>query len=245
MPEVTFEDKPHTISKQLGATNIGFDICDSCNYYFGTKDKTQKYQMSIELAFKEVLSVMRLLLKPDLNEHTYKTFKSIYFSYHHSKKTIKISNSFKFSPYFLLNLTRQFKKGVYEVFLQEYHRCTENGLDDKYNSIRRFVRYDIGDLPLYYAVNNGVYFIEENINCPSFSFNEKVLSDINDFGFYTMMMFGNDFFLEVTPRAEITRKVFLRKENAIYTESVFYNGIKEMKYVTEIDFLLRKLREKK
>lgn len=244
-PIVSFNKEPHTISRQLGATMIGFDICDSCNYFFGTIDRNQKYPMSVELAFKEIMNVMRLLLKNDLHEKTYKTFKSIYFDYYHSKKTIKFRNSFKSHPYFIASITRQFKKGIYEVFLQEYHRVTENGLDVRFQAIRKFVRNDIGDLPLYFMENNGVYFVEEDIDNPSFSFNDHVIAEINEYGFYTMMIFGNVFFLEVTHRAEFTREIFLQRESKKMIGSGFiHRSLQKMKYITDIDFTLRKLYEK-
>jgi hypothetical protein len=201
--------------------------------------------MSVELAFKEIMNVMRLLLKNDLHEKTYQTFKSVYFDYYHSKKTIKFRNSFKSQPYFIASITRQFKKGIYEVFLQEYHRVTENGLDDRFQAIRKFVRKDIGDLPLYFIENNGLYLVEKNIDSPSFSFNEKVIAEINEYGFYTMMIFGNVFFLEVTPRAEFTREIFLQRERKKMIGSGFFNrSLQKMKYITDIDFTLRKLYEK-
>jgi hypothetical protein len=241
-PQVSFSKKPHTISKQLGATNIGFDICDECNDYFGKKDKNQKYEMSVELAFKEILNIMKLLLKNDRNENTYKSFKSIYFSYYHSMSKIKLKSHFKSNQNFITNLTRQFKKGIYEVFLQEYHRITKNGLDDRFNSIRNFVRNDEGNLPLYFLVNNGVYFVEENIDNISFTFNDKVLSQINDFGFYTMFICGNIFFLEVTLQAKLKRELFLERESKKIIGSGFvFSQLKELELITDIDFTLRKL----
>lgn len=241
-PEVSFFDKPHTISKKLGATNFGFDICDDCNHFFGTIDRSQKYPMSVELAFKEILNIMRLLLKNDLNENTYKSFKSIYFSYHHSKSTIVISKSFKLKPYFISSLTRQFKKGIYETFFQEYHRETKNGLDKRFDSIRKFVRYDIGNPPLYFLDNNGVHLVEENIDNISFHFPENVLSQIDNFGFYKMFIYSNVFFLEVTSRAEISREIFLKKESKkLIGNGFIYTQLRILKYITDMDFTLRKL----
>jgi hypothetical protein len=243
--EVSFFTKPHTISKKLGATKIGFDICDSCNHYFGKTDTSQKYPMSVELAFKEILNIMRLLLKNNLNENTYKSFKSTYFSYHHSKSAIAIKKTFKFNPYFICSLTRQFKKGVYETFLQEYHRETKNGLDKKFDSIRRFVRYDIGNLPLYFLDNSGVHFVEKNIDNIRFHFPEKVLSQIDDFGFYNMFIYSNVFFLEVTPRAELSREMFLKKESKRLIGGGFiFTKLRTLEYITDMDFTLRKLYEK-
>lgn len=241
-PEVSFFKKPHTISKKLGATKIGFDICDSCNYFFGTIDRKQKYPMSVELAFKEIMNIMRLLLKNDLNEETFKSFKSVYFSYYHSDSTLRIKKTFKLSPYFIGSLTRQFKKGIYETFLQEYHRGTKNGLDERFNSIRKFVRFDIGNPPLYFLENSGVHFVEENIDNLGFYFPKNVIKQINDFGFYTMLIYSNVFFLEVTPRAELSREIFLKKESKKLIGSGFiYTKLKELEYITDIDFTLRKL----
>jgi hypothetical protein len=241
-PDVTFNNAPHTISRQLQATNIGFDICDSCNDYFGRKDKTKVYPMTIELAFKEIMGLMQLLLSNNLNEKTYTNYKSTYFSYYHTKRRIKVRKSFEIRPNFLWSLTRQFKRGIYEIFLQEYHRITFNGLDERFNPIRQFVKDDKGDLPIYFLVSTGVYFVEENQYNPSLTFSEKALADINDFGFYTIWMFGNIFFLEVTPRAEFSREIYLRQESLKLIGSGFiYSKLKELNLITDLDFTLRKL----
>ena len=240
-PNVFFNKEPHTISRQLGATMIGFDICDSCNHYFGTVDKNLKFPMSVELAFKEIMNLMRVLLK-GLDEDTHKWLKSTYFNYFHSKKTIQINRNFKSSPYFIYSLTRQFKKGLYEVFLQEYHRETKNGLDERFNYLRNFVRYNKGDLPVYFLENNGVYLLEQENNSLSFKFNENVKSEIDDYGFYTMMIYGNVFYLEVTPRAELSREVFLRQHSRKLIGSGFvYKRLRELNAITDLDFTLRKL----
>lgn len=36
--QTTFKEKPHTMPKSLGSINIGVDICDECNHYFGQPD---------------------------------------------------------------------------------------------------------------------------------------------------------------------------------------------------------------
>ncbi|MBE9468069.1 MAG: hypothetical protein IMY72_07080 [Bacteroidetes bacterium] len=241
-PEVTFFEKPHTISKKLGAKKIGFDICDSCNKYFGTREKSSKYQMSVELAFKEIFNVTRYLLPEFAPKNNKQYLRSVYFDLFKTERIFRIKKTFKFKPDFIKNFTRQFKRGIYEVFLQEYHRNTGLGLNDKFNIVRKFVRYDYGDLPLYFGDNNGVYLVPEKPQAPSFYFSDKVLSNINDFGFYTMFLFGHLFYLEVTPKAAISRDIYLRKEASKLIGSGFiYNSLKEMKYVTDLDFSLNKL----
>ena len=202
--------------------------------------------MSVELAFKEIMNIMKLLLSNNLNENTYKTFNSVYFTYYHSKSTIKLKNSFKLKHYFISSLTRQFKKGIYEIFLQEYHRVTKNGLDERFNRIRRFVRQDIGDIPLYFLDNNGVHMVEEDLNNYSLKFPDTLISQINDFGFFTMMIYSNVFFLEVTLRADLTREIFLPQESKRLIGSGFvFSELKTLNYITDIDFTLRKLHGRK
>ena len=239
-PEITFNIEPHTISRQLGAKMIGFDICDSCNQYFGKVDKNLKFPMSVELAFKEIMNIIRVLLK-GLDENTHKRLKSFYFNYFHSKRTIQIKKHFKSNPYFISCLTRQFKKGMYEVFLQEYHRETKNGLDNRFDYLRNFVRYDKGELPIYFLENN-VYITEKDMDNVSFNFNENVISEIDSYGFYTMILYGHIFFLEVTSRAELTREIFLTKQSRKLIGSGFvFKQLRELKYITDIDFTLKNL----
>jgi hypothetical protein len=239
-PEVTFYDQPHTISKQIGAINIGFDICDSCNSYFGTSDK---YQMSIELAFKEIFNVTRYLMpESEKGDNGLKIMRSVYYEYYKSQRVLRIKKRFELQKSFLQNFTRQFKRGVYEVFLQEFHRNTGRALEDKFDDLRKFVRYDRGDLPLYFADNNGIYLLPVNRELPTVEFNDPIISIIDDYGFYMLWLFGHIFYLEVTPKAYLSREIFLKKEaKQIGAPGFIIKGIKEMKYVTELDFALQKL----
>ncbi|MCT4586646.1 MAG: HNH endonuclease [Carboxylicivirga sp.] len=241
-PEVTFYNRPHTISKQIGAENIGVDICDSCNTYFGTVDQDKPYPMSVELAFKEVFNLTRYLLS-DFTKPQKKRLSSTYFNIWLKERRLEVKRTFKYRPSFLLQLTRQFKRGVYEVFLQEYHRETKEALDSKFNRIRNYARFDVGEVPLYFLENNGVLLVPENIEHPSFSFNDHVKDTINDLGFYSFMLFGHWLFLEVTPRAELSRHVHLNNLARQLVGSGFVNrSIREMTLVTELDFSLRNLK---
>lgn len=238
-PEVTFNNEPHTVSRQLDATNIGFDICDSCNSYFGTHSKDEPYPINVELAYKEVFNVIRHLMPNKVESH--KRLKSRFFNYYKSKRLFKINNNFKYRPGFIKLFTRQFKRGVYETFLQEYHLHTKNGLDKRFDSIRDFARHDKGNIPLYFVDHEGAIITSDNEN-PYFAFNELLLENINTYGFYTLNMYGFWFYLEVTTRAEFSRDIFLKNE--YYKRRMpnpFASGIKELKYITDLDFTLKKL----
>lgn len=239
-PEVNFFDKPHTIPQSLNSTNIGFDICDSCNRFFGSDNNTERVSYSIDKIFKEFFNVHKFLLTTDKDSNSWKTFKSQFFSYYHSKKTLKLNVDYIRNPEYANQFTRKFKRGIYNIFLQEYHLNTENGLDPKFNNIREFVRNDVGELPLYYLKSsNGVRIVEDFKLPTSIPFNEYGLQNIEDFGFYHLSLTGLYFYLAVTDKAfSNINHIVEDSKNLIGSGFVFTNLI-ELKRINEIDFTLR------
>lgn len=128
-PEVTFYKKPHIVPDSLGGENLGCDICDDCNHFFGTATPGVP---SIDFAFKEVFGAFRMFGK-NLDENSYKKYQSALFEYRHSKRLIRIKQTINI-PLF----TEAFKRGLYEVFLQEYHRQTGNGNHPMFDFIREY-----------------------------------------------------------------------------------------------------------
>lgn len=230
--------------RSLGSDNIGFDICDDCNHYFGQPDKLSFPKLCIEVCVKEVFGMVKHLLNASKNDEYGKTnrMRSIFFEYRHSESKIKIKSNFQYNYKFINTFTNQFKRGVYEMFLQEYHKTTQNGLDEKFNEIREYARFNRGNIPLYYLQNNGVFLLEDNISNPKFHFSENQFQTIDDYGFYSLMLWGQMFFLEVTPRARLCRDIYLRKEATKLIGTGFvYRGLIEVKKITDIDFTLRSL----
>lgn len=243
--ETDFTEKPHTIPKSLGGVRIGVDICNECNHYFGETDSLSKLSLSIEVCVKEIFGIIKVLLNSEMDnnhEKLKKSLKSIYFEYWNKKNKIVIKSSFRLNSTFINTFTNQFKRGLYEMFLQEYHKETGKGLDPKFNEIREYARYNKGNIPLYYVINNGILLIEEDINTPKFSFSEHQFEKIDAYGFYTLVLLGQWFYMEVTPRAKLCREIYLRKEERTMVGNGFVNkGIIEVKKITDIDFTLRKL----
>lgn len=118
-PDVTFNTAPHILPRRLGGTEIGVDVCDDCNHYFGTSIQVGKPCM--DYAFKEVFGAFRMFTS-QLGPESYKKYSSAYFSYRHKDYLIKIKNNFNSQA-----VTRQFKRSLYEVFLQKYHHVTGDG----------------------------------------------------------------------------------------------------------------------
>ena len=75
-PEVTFYSEPHILPHSLGGDELGVDVCDDCNHYFG---KAMKGIPSVNLAFKEIFGAFKTF-GTNLNVHTYEKFSSVFFS---------------------------------------------------------------------------------------------------------------------------------------------------------------------
>jgi len=241
----TFCEKAHSIPESLGSSYIVCDVCDECNHYFGQPDKTiYRPVIGVELAVKEVLGVQRSLLRRDKHPPR---LKSIFFEYWRKKNTFKFKNRFLYSDdKFLLTFGRQFRRGIYELFLQEYHRQFNDGLNPKFDRIRRFARYNEGDVPLYYVHRRmGLYLMEngkDGVYIPQFFFSDKLLSEIEQYGFYMLYIFGQIYYLEVTDKAIEQRNEYLSKEiRETDIGGSIYSHVTMVNKVSDMDFLMSQL----
>lgn len=236
--QTTFKEKAHTVSKSLGGQNIGVDICDECNHYFGEPDKKLFPRLSIEVCVKEILGLSQILLQDNPD----KILKSKYFNYYRNLGKITVKPQFRRNRQWLQLFAHQFKRGLYEMWLQEYHKFSNDGLNPVFDEIRRFARYDIGDIPLYYAINNGCIPVGENIQHPTFNINEQSLQDMYDYGFYSLLIEGHFFLMEITSKARLSRCVYLPKmAQKLHIGSFIYRDLIEIKSITDIDFSYRTL----
>ena len=137
-------------------------------------------------------------------------------------------------------LTRKFKRGMYNIFLQEYHRNTGFALDEKFDRIRDFVRNDNGDLPLYYLKSSsGVRVVEDLEMSHQFPFNENSLETIEKYGFYRIMLTGLNFYIAVTETADQNLAYIINESRELIGTGFVFTGLIELKKLTEIDFTLR------
>lgn len=242
-PEVTFENQPHILPRSMGGDVVGMDICDDCNHYFGTTDSLipTPPRFAVELCVKEVMNISRHFF---LNRGKQKQrLKSILFNYYESKRTLVYKNISWRTKTFQLFFARQFKRGLFEMFLQTYHYKTGNGLDPKFDSIRRFARFNEGDAKLFYGLNRGIYLVAEDyMEHPFFPMSDSCIKEIENYGFYTLYLNGHLFFLEVIPQTEADRSTYLNKlceEHKI--GGSIYAYLQEIFYINQIDFTLRSL----
>lgn len=240
--QTSFTEKPHTMPKSLGSESIGVDICNECNHYFGEPDLLSKPNLCIEVCVKEIFGLTKHLLESE-KEAVNQRLKSRYFEFWKSKNKIVIKKAFQYNFIFQKTFVNQFKRGLYEMFLQEYHKETGKGLEPRFDAIRNYSRYNKGNIPLYHLQSdNGIILIEQTFSSPRFRFSTKQFEDIDTYGFYTFILYGKWFYMEVTPRAEICREVYLKKEAQKSIGSGFvFSRLVEVNSINDIDFTLRNL----
>ena len=195
--ETFFNKKAHSVPKSIGGTFICEQVCDECNKYFGSPS----HQMpSIEHVFKEVFNITRARFLLATNQvggknKTLSRFKSQYFDINFEKNTVNLKFSYKVQRSFQTKLVRQFKRGIYKVFLEESERQNQNGTHKQFDFIRQFARYNLGDFPvLYFRRKVPLILLGENeAEYPVFRFNNKMNYELKEFGFFELEFFGHLF----------------------------------------------------
>jgi hypothetical protein len=164
--ETKFNTKAHSIPKSLGGQNINPNVCDNCNHFFGNATSENRY--SIETALKETFCITRQrFLSGKSHKRQVGRFKSIFFDVKDKKGKlrIKFKKSFLFKVEFQQKLCRSFKRGLLKMWLEEFDRQskTQIGQNEKYETIRQFSRYDIGNIPvIYFERRIGVFIFTKN-----------------------------------------------------------------------------------
>ena len=235
--EVSFNNAPHILPRSLGGEEIGFDVCDECNAAFGT---SYKGAPNVDLVFKEIFNVSRLVME-SRDENTYKQFKSVFFNYYHNKKKFVIKSSFALK---LGTITKQFKRALFEVFLQKYHYETKDGNNPIFEAVRKYARYGEGDLKVYYIFNN-IVLAESTRVPPRLLMSQQLISDMFNYGVFNFWFWGFPFYLEVIPTLfNVKGFSYLKEEEARMV--VKFKGNErmiELNNIMEIDFLMNRFND--
>ena len=236
-PDETFYTEPHILPHSLGGDEIGVDVCDDCNHFFG---KATRGVPSIDLAFKEIFGAFKTFGN-NLDENTYKHFSSVFFQYRHSQQKIIINRNFNPRA-----ITRQFKRSLYEVFLQKYHAVTGNGNHPMFDMVRDYARYGKGNPHVFYAFNN-IIFTTASDELVELHMSDRILDDMMMSGLYFFWLFGHLFYIEVLPVAFNTNGMrYLREEASRWLIPASGNeAIYEFNDVMQIDFLMERFHSEK
>ena len=234
---VSFNNVAHVLPRALGGLEIVEDVCDECNHYFGTAPKGRYGIPCMDHAFKEIFGAIRMFSK-NLTSESYKDFSSSYFTYRHHNHLIKVKNNFN-SKY----VTHQFKRSLYEVFLQKYHLETGDGHNNMFQAVRNYARYDIGKLHVFYGFNNIILSPgDDYMKHPYLPMSEKLRDDITKYGMFDFWIMGHHFYLEVIPiLANVNMKLYLQEQaNNTIIRIEQNEGIFEFDDIMQIDFLMQR-----
>jgi len=236
-PSVSFTKIAHVLPKALGGKEIVEDVCDDCNQYFGTAPKGKHGIPCIDHAFKEIFGAIRMFSK-NLTPDSYKKFTTSYFTYRHSSHTIKIRNNFNSQA-----VTHQFKRALYEVFLQKYHLETGDGHNSMFKMVRDYARYDIGSPHVFYGFNNIILSpTNDYMQHPYLPMGDKIREDIFKYGMFDFWLMGHHFYLEIIPLlANVHLRNYLQDQANISIIQIKNNErIFEFENVMQIDFLMQR-----
>jgi hypothetical protein len=239
-PFVTFYKKAHTFPKSLGGESICENVCDSCNHFFGSPNNQSP---AIEVVLKEVLNMSKYLLLNQVKEiPKNKRYKSEYFNLNWEKKTITLKPRYQLYKGYQEKLGRLFRKGIYKVFLEERENQRNDAKESKFDFIREFARYDLGDYPIYYFKPkfNAVFFSSIDTNSPMIRFTQHSDEIDKQYKIFEYMIMGHYFGI---PTSKYFDKLYFNDytEYLKKTDNPFGVEIIPIKYVEDIDYTFRML----
>lgn len=235
--ETSFDHLAHTIPKSLGGKNICVNVCDNCNHYYGN---VIEQKPSIEETIKEVFYIPRIRLLG--NEHIGKNkaiprIKSTYFNIDLEKRKLSLKTKFSLKKDFQNILCRQFKRGVYKIFLEEIERQKGDGFNPKYDFLKKFSRLNENDLPVFYFSRKIPVILssEKWLINPSINFEYKTMNYMihNDF-FFEFELFGQLFGIVIDEKWLCQYEKYV-EENKNLKKDYFY-GFTPITKTTDIDF---------
>jgi hypothetical protein len=243
--KTTFKNRAHTIPDSLGGVNICENVCDGCNNFFGGIRTANSF--AVEVVFKEVFNISKHLLLQQNNDNRKKQksrFKSQFFNINWDKKTITTKPIYTIRKGFQENLGKSFRRAFYKVFLEERERQRGDALQDSYNFIRQFSRYNFDpDYPIYYFKPKfqAIFLSMPDVKNPTIRFNSQSDELEKEFKVFECSLMGHNFCIPTSPHFQ---NFYLKNyiEHLKKTNHPFGTDIIPVRYVEEIDFTFKFLR---
>jgi hypothetical protein len=240
--QVSFDKKAHVVPQSLGGQEICDNVCDDCNKYFGNKNSQGP---SIEEAIKETFHISRLRFlyaTGDIGKNKALTKpNSLFFNVDLSKPKVSLKTTYKLKPLFEERFCRSIKRGLFKMFLEETERLFKTGHDDKYDFIREFARYDLGDYPVLYFNRRHGIILQEN----DYPKSPKLYLDpdarqkflMSDYGFYEFEFMAHVFAIPTTKAWNLSFDIYKRETEKLKKD--LFTGFKIIERLHDIDITLR------
>lgn len=231
---VSFKRPAHIFPQSLGGKRICKLVCDDCNAYFGSK---QTGLPSVEIALKEPLNISRLYLLTQMNRNKkLPRFKSEYFEYNLATHIIKPKYKYSLISDFQNTFTKQFKRGIYKIFLEERSESVGDALDPQFDFIREYARYGLGDYPVYYCQPKiPAIFVSTDIHDPMIRFTDHSEEVMKQFGFYSYYFVTHEIAIPVIRTYELTFGNYARY--MLEGDKSMISTMIPLKYITDLDYI--------
>lgn len=232
---VTFHKKAHTFPQSLNGKNICINVCDKCNHYFGSPTKEVT---SVETALKEALNISKqLLFKMTNHQTTQKTrYKSDHFKINWEQNLITPKPKYLLKPYYQERLGRQLRRGFFKVYLEERERQLGDAHNSRFDFMREFARFDLGDYPIY--VSNPrfgiISFSTPDAESPTLRFTDKSSFEDEEFRFYNYPIMGHTISIPTSKLYNLTLKKYQNHLNS--QNLITHKGLIEIKTFEDLDF---------
>ncbi|SDL84699.1 HNH endonuclease [Pedobacter antarcticus] len=236
--KLSFLKKAHTIPQSLGGKFLCKEVCDTCNHYFGSPGFNK---MAIEVILREAFELTRNMVFTNQKKRSnhYARFKSNFFKLNVENRTFSLKQIYSIRPGFQQMIARQFKRGLFKVFLEELQRQLGMGMGDRFNFIREFARYDLGDYPVFYLVPKlpVLAYVEEEFIAPRLNFGPYQLERIDAYEFYEMNIFGHAFLIPTHKNWHLNYDAYLANVNNYlsheYKKMIPINAFEDVDFACE------------
>ncbi|MCO5287647.1 MAG: HNH endonuclease [Chitinophagaceae bacterium] len=239
--KTTFNKTAHIVPQALGGEQICENVCDKCNEFFGSH--FQKFP-SVETIIKEAFNISRirfLIHFGEIGKNKILTKPtSHFFDIDIKKRKFELKLAYKLQKGYQEKLCRLLKKGIYKMFLEETERRNNNALDNQYDFIREFARYDLGDYPVFYYERTSAVILTpvELVKRPQFIIGGVGLKYlVNEPCFMEFEFLGHVFSIATTRYWAIAFDNYLAKSEK--AKSGFFRGFIPLNRFNDFDFALK------
>ena len=129
--------------------------------------------------------------------------------------------------------------------MQKYHQVTGDGNNLIFDSVRKYARYNYGNLRVYYAFND-IILTEKKQDKPHLIMSDNLINEMKEYGVYHFHLLGHSFYLEVFPITFNVKGIaYLQNEaKTILVPTSERVGIFEFNDIRQIDPLMFRFNSK-
>jgi hypothetical protein len=234
----TFTSIAHIVPKSLGGNQICKNVCDDCNHLFG--NYFNKYP-GIDTVIKETFNITRWRMlhgTSGIDKNSSMRFSSIFFKVDFEKGKMELKANYKYHSSFQEKICRQLKKGLYKMYLEEVEREKGIGHDSKFDFIREFVRYNLGDYPIFYfeRVVGAIFSHRDWLKNPVFFLDGPYHYLVSEPGFFEVEFLGHVFGIATSRYWRLSLDNYIKKSKE--AKKKFFGRCLLIKKFNDIDLTL-------